>query len=248
MSYAAPDSAITQDDHGATRGCLHPLVREFLDVRLADCMEVMATFPDKHFDLAIVDPPYGLGKRLHAGGRDAQEGRISASQYSGKEWDVPPGAEYFAELRRVSKHQIIWGGNYFDLPPTRGILIWDKAQPMPTMSFGELSRTSYDKPMKKIESAYTNYVEGKGPVSKKIHPTQKPVGLYQRLLAEYAKEGDRILDTHLGSGSHAIACHYARLHLTACEIDADYFREACARITRETAQDTFDFPNDQALP
>jgi site-specific DNA-methyltransferase (adenine-specific) len=207
-----------------------------LDLRLGDCMDVMATFEDGHFDLAIVDPPYGLGKRLHAGGKDAQEGRISASQYRGKEWDVPPGAEYFAELRRVSKHQIIWGGNYFDLPPTRGILIWDKVQPMPTMSFGEMAWTSYDKPMKKIEFAYTNYVEGKGPVSKKIHPTQKPVGLYQRVLSEYTKPGMRVLDTHLGSGSIAIAAHYAGVHLTACEIDAGYYAKAVERIENETRQ------------
>ena len=207
-----------------------------LDLRLADCMDVMREFPDGYFDLAIVDPPYGLGKRLHAGGRDAQEGRVSASQYNGKEWDVPPNAEYFAELRRVSRNQIIWGGNYFDLPPTRGILIWDKAQPMPTMSFGELAWTNYDKPMKKIEFAYTNYVEGKGQVSKKIHPTQKPKGLYDRILHEYATPGMRILDTHLGSGSHAIACHYAGMHLTACEIDPDYFKAASERIERETRQ------------
>ena len=209
-----------------------------LEITCEDCMALMARYPDKYFDLAIVDPPYGLGTRLHAGGRDAQEGRISASQYKGKEWDVPPSAEYFEELRRVSRHQIIWGGNYFDLPPTRGILIWDKAQPMPTMSFGEMAWTSYDKPMKKIEFAYTNYVEGKGPVSKKIHPTQKPVGLYQHVLAEYATPGMRVLDTHMGSGSIAIAAHYFGAHLTACEIDQDYYAAAMARIKRETAQTT----------
>jgi len=207
-----------------------------LDLRRADCMDVMAEFPDGYFDLAIVDPPYGLGKRLHAGGWDSQEGRINASQYKGKEWDFPPGEEYFVELRRVSSHQIIWGGNYFNLPPTRGILIWDKVQPLPTMSFGEMAWTSYDKPMKKIEFAYTNYVEGKSPVSKKIHPTQKPVGLYKWILFNYAQPGQRILDTHLGSGSHAIACYYAGMHLTACEIDEDYFKAASERIERETAQ------------
>ena len=210
-----------------------------LDLRLGDCMDLMREAPDDHWDLAIVDPPYGLGKRLHAGGRDSQEGRVSASLYNGKEWDVPPGAEYFAELRRVSKHQIIWGGNYFDLPPTRGILIWDKVQPMPTMSFGEMAWTSYDKPMRKIEFAYTNYVEGKGQVSKKIHPTQKPQGLYDRILHEYAKPGQSILDTHMGSGSIAIACHYFGAHLTATEVDEDYFKAACERIERETAQRDF---------
>ena len=208
----------------------------FLDLRLGDCMDLMRETPDDHFDLAIVDPPYGLGSRLHAGGREAQDGRISAAQYKGKDWDVCPTAEYFAELRRVSKNQIVWGGNYFDLPPTRGILIWDKVQPLPTMSFGEMAWTNYDKPAKKIEFAYTNYVEGKKPLSTKIHPTQKPVGLYQRLLLEYAEPGQRILDTHMGSGSIAIACHYFGAYLTATEIDEDYFKAACERIENETRQ------------
>jgi site-specific DNA-methyltransferase (adenine-specific) len=211
-------------------------------------MELMAEYLDGHFDLAIVDPPYGLGSRLHAGGRESQEGRISAAKYKGKEWDECPPPEYFAELRRVSRNQVVWGGNYFDLPPTRGILVWDKVQPLPTMSFGELAWTSYDKPAKKIEFAYTNYVEGKGPVSKKIHPTQKPVGLYQRVLAEYCEPGQRILDTHLGSGSIAIAAHYAGVELVASEIDEEYFNAACERITNETSQGDFFIPNAPVLP
>lgn len=232
MSSAAQDSAITQDDHGAARGCLHPLVREFLDVRHADCMELMATFPDKHFDLAICDPPYGINAS-HMGSRFSRYSKDS------QRWDTEvPRPEYFAELRRVSRNQIIWGGNYFDLPPTRCFLIWDKQQPA-GVSFAdsEFAWTSFDASAKTFRRRPQNADE------QRIHPTQKPVDLYNWLLANYAKPGDRILDTHLGSGSHAIACHYARLHLTACEIDADYFREACARIIRETAQDTFDFPN-----
>lgn len=236
MSSAAPDSAITQDDHGATRGCLHPLVREFLDVRLADCMELMATFPDKHFDLAIVDPPYGIGW-------DGQREHLASNRlhHERKGWDKePPQPEYFAELRRVSKNQVIWGANYMveNLSASPCWVIWDKMQEFSGAVF-EMAWTSFTSPAKAFRmsrvEAYTNQA--------KIHPTQKPVKLYNWLLANYAKPGDKILDTHLGSGSHAIACHYARLHLTACEIDADYFREACARITRETAQDTFDFPN-----
>jgi site-specific DNA-methyltransferase (adenine-specific) len=239
MSSAALDSAITQDDHGAARGCLHPLVREFLDVRLADCMEVMATFPDKHFDLAIVDPPYGINVGDNKSGMGRRKGDAKASYKMG-DWDsVPPPPEYFAEVRRVSKNQIVWGANHFiAMMPMNSPcwLIWDKKFSN-EVSFAavELAWTSFGSTAKKFECH---------PVQDgRIHPTQKPVKLYNWLLANYAKPGDRILDTHLGSGSHAIACHYARLHLTACEIDADYFREACARITRETAQDTFDFPN-----
>ena len=202
-------------------------------------MDLMRETPDNHFDLAIVDPPYGIkgGTRKSGGasnknGFDRWKDHMKSSQWD----DKPPPSEYFDELRRVSKNQIVWGGNYFDLPPTRGILIWDKVQPMPTMSFGELAWTSYDKPMKKIEYAYTNYVEGKGQVSKNIHPTQKPRGLYDRILHEYAEQGQRILDTHMGSGSIAIACHYFGAHLTATEIDEDYFNDACERIERETRQ------------
>ncbi len=193
---------------GARQGLPAAPCSPFLNLRLGDCMDLMRETPDNHFDLAIVDPPYGLGERLSSGGNQQKNGRLSIGQYRGKEWDECPQPEYFEELRRVSQNQIIWGGNYFSLPPTRGILIWDKVQPLPTMSFGELAWTSYDKPAKKIEFAYTNYVEGKGPVSKKIHPTQKPLGLYQRLLTNYAKLGDRFLDTHMGSGSIAIACYY----------------------------------------
>lgn len=228
----------------APRRSMQRLVREFLDARCMDNMELMAEFPDGHFDLAIVDPPYGLGKKL-LGGFNREEGKSSLDTYKGKAWDVVPPPEYFAELRRVSKHQIIWGGNYFDLPPCRGFVVWDKNQPMPSMSFGEFAWTSFDKPARKVEYAYTNYVEGRARPNPRIHPTQKPVGLYDWLLANYAKQGDRILDTHMGSGSIAIACHYARLHLTACEVDPDYFTAACTRIERETAQDSFCFPNDE---
>ena len=246
MSSAAQDSAITQDDHGATRGCLHPLVREFLDVRHADCMELMATFPDKHFNLAIVDPPYGINAAADKrGGKQHGAAAAPSKSYGAKTWDaaIPP-MEYFDELRRVSHEQIIWGGNYFPLPPSRCWIVWDKLNGDNGYADCELAWASFDKAVRKFEFRWAGMLQGNmSEKEQRIHPTQKPVKLYNWLLANYAKPGDRILDTHLGSGSRAIACHYARLHLTACEIDEDYFREACARITRETAQDTFDFPN-----
>ena len=203
-----------------------------LDLRLGDCMEGMKDFPDGHFDLAIVDPPYGIGSRIAQGTNAnhlATRGRASLL-YKNNPFDhaVPPD-EYFAELRRVSQHQIIWGGNYFDLPPHRGFIFWDKVNDLPTMSDGEMAWTSFDKPARKIQIRKA----GSEPI---IHPTQKPVRLYNWLLANYAKPGQRLLDTHMGSGSIAIAAHYAGVHLTAYEIDADYFHAAKARIARETSQ------------
>ena len=208
------------------------LVREFLDARCMDCMELMAGYPDNHFDLAIVDPPYGIGMASNP---------IRQKQEK-KEWDsMPPAQEYFAEMRRVSKNQIVWGANHFiEMMPMNSPcwLIWDKRQPHDfSLAAAELAWTSFKSPAKKYECRPMGET--------RIHPTQKPVKLYSWLLENYAKPGQTILDTHMGSGSIAIACHYARLHLTACEIDEDYFKAACARIERETAQESFIFPNAQ---
>ena len=197
-----------------------------LEATCEDCMALMARYPDKHFDLAIVDPPYGIdinssGRLGHYGGK-------------GKTWDAQiPSAAYFAELRRVSRAQVIWGGNYFPLPPSRCFLIWDKQQPE-GVSFAdaEFAWTSFD------ASAKTFRMRPQNADPERIHPTQKPVALYRWLLENYAKPGQRVLDTHLGSGSHAIAAHYFGAHLTACEIDPDYYAAAMARIKRETAQAT----------
>jgi site-specific DNA-methyltransferase (adenine-specific) len=207
-----------------------------LDLRIADCLAVMRETPDKAYDLAIVDPPYGIdeaGGKMHAHRSLAGAGKLKNRilNTGNTKWDVAPGPEYFSELRRVSKHQIIWGGNYFPLPPTRGIIWWDKCQPWDNFSHGELAWTSFDKPAKKF--VFDNRTGGK------IHPTQKPIALYNWLLANYAKPGDRILDTHMGSGSIAIACHYRGHQLTACEIDSDYYAAAVERIQRETRQLTF---------
>ena len=201
-----------------------------LELSCEDCMALMARYPDKHFDLAIVDPPYGIGDRLVDGGGTNAMIRWQ-TDYRRTSWDVAPSAEYFRELFRVSKAQIICGGNYFVLPPTRGVIAWDKKVFVPSMSRWEMFWTSFDCPARMVELSSTD--------AARIHPTQKPVGLYRWLLANYAAPGQRILDTHLGSGSHAIAAHYFGAHLTACEIDADYFAAATARIQRETAQTTF---------
>jgi site-specific DNA-methyltransferase (adenine-specific) len=198
-------------------------------------MALMRRYPDKHFDLAIVDPPYGIGI---SGQKESKRGKQSdRKHHEEKGWDgtIPP-AEYFRELERVSRNQIIWGANYFVEHLThgsKGWIVWDKGQHGLTMSDCELAYSSFDRPTRvKVINRVELLTDGT------IHPTQKPVKLYRWLLENYAKPGQRILDTHLGSGSHAIACHYAGMHLTACEIDADYFAAAQERIARETRQTT----------
>ena len=184
-------------------------------------MELMARYEDNHFDLGIVDPPYGLG--------------ISSNpvrqKHTKKKWDDNiPQKEYFKELFRVSKNQIIWGGNYFDLPPTQGFFIWNKKQPHDfSLAMCEYAWSSFQKPAKMWNLSVQ---KEKG----KIHPTQKPVELYDWLLLNNAKEGDKILDTHLGSGSIAIACHNRGFDLTACELDKEYYEASLKRLAQHTAQ------------
>ena len=200
---------------------------DLLDIRHADCMEMMREFPDKHFDLAIVDPPYGIGvNSMNMGSR-------KTVRPDAKKWDdAIPNSAYFTELSRVASCRVIWGGNYFPLPSSRGWVVWDKGETMYGRGFAEceLAWMSMDTSAR---------IYKQNPVQlDRFHPTQKPVALYRWLLANYAKPGDTILDTHLGSGSIAIACHYAGHHLTACELDADYYKAACERIDRETRQQT----------
>jgi site-specific DNA-methyltransferase (adenine-specific) len=210
-----------------------------LDLRLGDCMEVMAGFPDGYFDLAIVDPPYGIGedgKKNHSRGQAAKP-----TLYTPKAWDrQTPPVEYFEELRRVAKHQIIWGANHMMEKIMRGSpswIIWDKENGETDFADAELAYTSHDKAARVFRFRWAGMLQGDmANKEARIHPTQKPVALYRWLLANYAKPGMRVLDTHLGSGSHAIAAHYAGIHLTACEIDPDYFHAAKARIERETRQ------------
>jgi site-specific DNA-methyltransferase (adenine-specific) len=188
----------------------------------------MKRYPDNHFDLAIVDPPYGIGNALVDGG-GTRKAKFDKDRNSVK-WDIVPTKGYFLELFRISKNQIIWGSNYFYLPPTRCNLIWDKMQEFTGSDF-ELAWTSFDKASKAFRmSRVEAYSQGK------IHPTQKPVKLYEWLLMNYAKQGDKILDTHLGSGSIAIACHNLGFDLVACELDTEYYKNALKRLQQHQAQ------------
>lgn len=186
-----------------------------------DCIAGMKRYPDKFFNLAIVDPPYGIG--------------ISSNpvrqMHEKKVWDKAiPTEEYFSELFRVSKNQIIWGGNYFPLPPSQGFLIWDKKQPEDfSLAMCEFAWMSFQSPAKMWRKSVL--VE-----KDKIHPTQKPVQLYRWILSRYAKEGDLILDTHLGSGSSRIACEEMKFAFTGFEIDKDYYEAQEARFKNFTAQ------------
>jgi site-specific DNA-methyltransferase (adenine-specific) len=201
-----------------------------LNITCEDNLQLMARYPDNYFDLAIVDPPYGLGKRLSDGAGKLKNTPMAAL-YRNKDWDILPTKKYWNQLFRVTKNQVVFGANYFldYLPNTRGFVCWDKLQSMPTLSACELVWTSFDKPAKIM--TYTSMDLNR------FHPTQKPVGVYKFML-EYckAKPGDKILDTHLGSGSIAIACHYLGFELTACELDKDYFNAAVKRIQEQTKQ------------
>ena len=193
-------------------------------------MELMARYPDKYFDLAIVDPPYGIGAS------EMTMGSGKNKKYKkGKNWDAEtPNQEYFNELFRVSKNQIIWGGNYFPLPLTKSWIFWDKGiNGDCDFADGELAWTSFNKVLRIAPIRYKGFL---GADKERIHPTQKPVALYKWLLDKYAKQGDKILDTHLGSGSIAIACHDYGFDLTACELDKEYFEKAMQRITNHMAQ------------
>lgn len=216
---------------------------DLLDIRCMDCMELMAEYPDGHFDLAICDPPYGIDCAKTINIKNDKRGFSGERLHKSKRWDDEiPSAEYFKELERVSKNRILWGGNYFTehLPPTKAWIFWSKKDTKTqgsNFSDGELAWTSMKKVTRMFEYGWIG-IDYCNKDEKKQHPTQKPIKLYDWLLANYAKEGDKILDTHLGSGSHAIACHYAGLYLTASELDPDYFAASVERIQRETAQTT----------
>ena len=204
-------------------------------------MELMARYEDNHFDLAIVDPPYQIER--FSKNMDSQ-GTLGKSIFLGKnkisEWDKLPTKKYFKELFRISKNQIIWGANHFwktaNLPNATNFIFWDKKMPFTNFSRGELAWTSFKGVCKCFEYNYYGNIEGNKQSKGRVHPTQKPIALYEWLLMNYAKEGDKILDTHLGSGSIALACHNLGYDLTACELDKDYYDAAIKRIEQHKAQ------------
>lgn len=198
-----------------------------LTITNEDNMAMMARYPDGYFGLAIVDPPYGINfAKTHTGN--------GWTVRPSKDWDksIPP-PEYFTELFRVSKNQIIWGGNYFThyLYPTMGWIFWDKGQRDFSLADGELAWTSFNKALRCFDFSRAKLNQQRGD-----HPTEKPYQLYKWLLDKYAKQGDKILDTHLGSGSIAIACHDYGFDLTACELDTEYFNKAMERINNHISQ------------
>jgi len=192
-----------------------------------DCMEYMATVPDKYFDLAIVDPPYGLERfKANDGGNSK---KITTFGDKDKNWNnIKPTTEYWAELFRVSKNQIVWGGNNFELPTSEYFIVWDKGQMMPSFARCEMAWTNCKVPAKIYAKRSQDL--------NRIHPTQKPVALYEWLLTNYAKKGQKVFDSHLGSGSSAIAAHYFGVDFVGCELDKDYFDAAKARFDMATKQ------------
>lgn len=212
-----------------------------------DNMIGMARYPDKFFDLAVVDPPYGINAgRVHSIGKRNCQTLIT--EYTPKNWDSqPPGAEYFNELFRISKNQIIWGANYFTpfLPASRGWILWDKGYTNDcSYSDAELAFTSFDRCVKACRlkmSDWRNCISNNKEAAmaspnRKIHPTQKPVALYAWLLQKFAGGGYRILDTHMGSQSSRIAAYRAGLDYYGWELDAEYFEAGCKRFKEQTAQ------------
>jgi site-specific DNA-methyltransferase (adenine-specific) len=199
-------------------------VQPFSEVFNDDCIQVMKRYPDKFFDLAVVDPPYGLGDKLTQGG-------TWASKYAKGDasWDIAPPKEYWDELFRVSKNQIVWGGNYFGLPPNRCFIIWDKVAHMDTLADCEYAWTSFDRNAK-------IYKHVRNTSETRIHICQKPIKLYEWIFKMFAVEGNLILDTHLGSGSSRIAANKAGLSIVGIEISPAYFEAQEARYKEFVSQ------------
>jgi len=192
-----------------------------IELHNIDCMLFMKDCKDKQFDLAIVDPPYGLERFKAKDGGNSK--KITTFGDNDKNWNnIKPTAEYWNELFRVSKYQIVWGGNNFELPTSEYFIVWDKEQMMPSFARCEMAWTNCKVPAKIYAKRSQDL--------NRIHPTQKPVDLYKWLLQKYAKEGDKIFDSHLGSGSIAIACYDAGYDLIGCELDKEYYDAAVKRL------------------
>ena len=209
-------------------------VTDKIQITNEDNMELMSRYPDNYFDLAIVDPPYGIER----GGQTetfTKQKKHKRKAHLKKQWDSEiPKKDYFRELERVSKNQVIWGGNYFVEhldKGTMGWIVWFKGQMGLSMSDCELAYSSFQRATRVV-----NINRGDLARQNTIHPTEKPIRLYQWILDNYAKKGDKILDTHLGSGSIAIACHNLGFELTACELDKEYFNASIKRIENHILQ------------
>jgi site-specific DNA-methyltransferase (adenine-specific) len=215
-------------------------VTDNIEITNEDNMELMARYPDNYFELAIVDPPYGIGED---GGKNHSRGKATRpTMYTAKNWDSKaPSKEYFIELQRVCKNVIIWGANHFieNIPNSNSSswVVWDKQNGENDFADCELAWTNHKTAVRKFKFRWAGMLQGDMKNKEtRIHITQKPVALYKWLLDKYAKEGDKILDTHLGSGSIAIACHDYNFSLTACELDKEYFDKAIQRIKNHTLQ------------
>lgn len=226
-----------------------------------DCMEYMKGQTDNAFDLAIVDPPYGIGaskqsnKSKFVKQKNGSKIWVEDGGYQHKGWDDKPvDANYFNELKRVSKNQIIWGVNYYNYNFGCGRIVWDKLNDHSDQNDCEIAYCSLNKRLDIVRYLWSGFCQGltiggnsrqaleqignKSKNEKRIHPTQKPVKLYEWLLTNYAEKGQRILDTHLGSGSSAIAAHYFGCDFVGCELDSDYFKAAKERFNEATAQES----------
>ncbi len=202
------------------------MYRSKIELHNVDCLSFMKQCEDKQFDLAIVDPPYGIERFKKPSGTT----RFKSSklmQEEGLTWDKKPSKEYWVELFRISKNQIVWGANNFEMPPSEYFCVWNKKQTVDNFSSAEYAWVSMG--LKKPAKIF-DYGIHKHNHTTKIHPTQKPVDLYRWLLQNYAEEGQNIFDSHLGSGSIAIACDELGFDLTACEIDKEYFDKANKRL------------------
>jgi site-specific DNA-methyltransferase (adenine-specific) len=213
-------------------------VTDKITITNEDNIALMARYPDNYFDLAIVDPPYGNNL---SGGRSNKNGWNNKINWDkcNNDWNIKtPSIKYFKELKRVSKNQIIWGGNYFAnmLPNSECWIMWDKGQRDFSLADGEIAWTSFNKAIRIFEFSRASCIKSNNMAIEKFHPTAKPFELYKWLLDKYAKPNDKILDTHLGSGSIAIACHDYNFELTACELDKEYYDKAIERIKNHVSQ------------
>jgi site-specific DNA-methyltransferase (adenine-specific) len=221
-------------------------VTDKITITNEDNMLLMARYPDNYFDLAIVDPPYNVSASNGSFGRGGKKSKIKENRKDLKHYsnyNKTPELEYFNELFRVSKNQIIWGANYYpEFLKHSGWLVWDKDKKDGILSMAELAYQSIDNRVMIFKHEWEGFRKGSGSFedghNRVIHPNEKPVKLYKYCLKNYAKEGNKILDTHLGSGSIAIACHDYGFDLTACELDKEYYDKAIQRIKNHTSQQT----------